>query len=141
MQFSYKRFLVQPTPESKEYRTVLRPVIPIQLIVREQRIGYEALIDSGADYSIFHAEIGEAIGLDIIQGDRTVFSGVAGAGQEGFCHSVYLEVGGEEFLSRVIFCYGLKIPYGILGEEGFFERFRVVFDLSAKQIHMTVRSQ
>ena len=41
------------TPEVK------RPIIPILIKSETKFIIYRALIDSGADYCIFHAEIGE----------------------------------------------------------------------------------
>lgn len=31
-------------------------------------------------------------------------------------------------VSRPVFSYGLKTPYGILGQEGFFDKFSVTFD-------------
>ena len=60
MKFSYKK-----------YGQVLRPVIPIQLKSGSEVIGYEVLVDSGADLCIFSAEIGELLGQPINDtGDR-----------------------------------------------------------------------
>ena len=55
MKFDYKRYDTN----------TLRPVIPVKLKNSETSIGYEVLVDSGADLCIFDAEIGEALGLDI----------------------------------------------------------------------------
>ncbi|MBI4355729.1 MAG: retropepsin-like domain-containing protein [Candidatus Omnitrophica bacterium] len=96
--------------------------------VGQQRIAYEALVDSGADYSIFHAQIGEALGLDIRRGSRVTFAGVGGVAQEGFRHRIELDIQQQRFASHVVFAPGLKIPYGILGQEDLFERFVIVFD-------------
>lgn len=46
MQFPYKKF--------GEY---LRPVIPIKIKYNNASVGYEVLVDSGADLCIFDAEI------------------------------------------------------------------------------------
>ena len=76
MKVPYKKFVVEPSPGGPS-SNVGRHVIPVHL-ASKQRVAYEALVDSGADYSIFHAEIGEASGLQIRKGPRVVFSGVAG---------------------------------------------------------------
>lgn len=48
MKFKYKKF-----------GPFLRPVIPVKLKYQDRSIGYEVLVDSGADLCIFDAEIGE----------------------------------------------------------------------------------
>lgn len=115
MKFAYKRFVVYPPSGDTLPRSVLRPVIPVHIAFGRYRIAYEALLDSGADYLIFHAEIGEALPLPVQQGERIVFSGVAGVQQDGFRHAVQLKVGRRTLTCAVVFSYGLKIPYGILG--------------------------
>lgn len=55
MKFSYKYY----TPG------ILRPVLPIKVVNGGTVVGYEVLVDSGADVNIFDREIGELIGLDI----------------------------------------------------------------------------
>jgi len=46
----------------KKYRPgVLKPVIPIEIIYKEKSVPYEVLIDSGADFCIFDAQIGEIL--------------------------------------------------------------------------------
>jgi hypothetical protein len=42
----------------------------------KRKVGYWALIDSGADYSIFHADIGEILELDIRSGKKETFGGI-----------------------------------------------------------------
>ena len=137
MKFRYKKFVVQSRP-SGPASVVARPVIPIHL-TSKQRVAYEALVDSGADYSFFHAEIGEAIGLDVRKGQRVVFAGVGGVPQEGFRHPVKLEVGKWRLPCNVVFAYGLKIPYGILGQAELFEWFVIVFDREAGWLNLKPR--
>ncbi|MDP3722385.1 MAG: aspartyl protease family protein [Candidatus Omnitrophota bacterium] len=82
MKLPYKKFVVQSRP-SGPASVVTRPVIPIH-VASQQRVAYEALVDSGADYSIFHAQIGEAIGLEVRKGQRVLFAGVGGVARKGF---------------------------------------------------------
>lgn len=141
MKFPYKKFLVQAIPGRSPSRAVFRPVIPIRLLDGSHTIAYEALIDSGADYSIFHAEIGEALGLDIRSGERMTYVGIGGVRKNGFRHSVVLELAGNRCGCEVVFSYGLKMPYGILGQEAFFRRFKIAFDLGAGQIEIIARQK
>jgi hypothetical protein len=68
MKYHYKRY----SP------TTLRPVVPIVLKNGNTRIGYEVLVDSGADLCIFDAEIGEALGIDVKKGKPKEVFGVGG---------------------------------------------------------------
>jgi len=67
MKFEYKRFRVADSPD------FTRPIIPI--LIRNPRdpssaaIGYEALVDSGADYCVFPAEVAELLDIDIMAGE------------------------------------------------------------------------
>ena len=64
MKFKYLKF---PAPKETDFfgKTILRPIIPIFLSTNKRTVRYQALIDSGADFCIFDAEVGEYIGLDI----------------------------------------------------------------------------
>lgn len=126
MKFPYKKFFVQSPGSS--IHTVSRPVIPIHVHFGKFRIAYETLVDSGADYSVFHAEIGEAIGIGVKKGKRVHFAGVSGVSQKGFRHPIKLGLGKQIFDCSVVFAFGLGIPYGILGQSELFKQFVVVFD-------------
>lgn len=88
MQFPYKKFKLVDGTE------LLKPIIPIGLLLNEKLIRYEALIDSGADFNIFNAEIGELLGLNIRSGKKVKFSGIAGEPFEVYLNDINLEVGG-----------------------------------------------
>ena len=78
MDFKYRKFPVNPTNNpfpSKKH--AIRPVIEITLENSQNSFGYFVLIDSGADYCIFHAKIGELLGLNIKQGKPLTFYGTA----------------------------------------------------------------
>lgn len=48
---------------------ILRPVIPIEILYKSRSVPYEVLVDSGADFCIFDAEIGELVGIDVASGE------------------------------------------------------------------------
>lgn len=69
MNFRYRKFPVDqdncPFPDKK---SSLRPVIQIDFENPKGNFGYFVLIDSGADYCLFHGTVGEQLGLDIKKG-------------------------------------------------------------------------
>ena len=69
MKFSYWKF---PLPQKSKFfgSSILRPIIPVQISFGGRSLKYDVLIDSGADFCIFDAEIGEYLGIDIRSGNR-----------------------------------------------------------------------
>jgi len=133
----YRKFPAQPTEPFPRRISVSRPVVPIALINGSQRVRNLALIDSGADYCIFHAEIGEQIGIDIDSGKRLSFFGTGGQEQSAFFHDIKLEVGGHEISCFAGFLRELEsLPYGILGQIGFFDNFKITFDYEKEKIEL-----
>jgi hypothetical protein len=133
----YRKFPAQPTEPFPRRTSVSRPVVPIALINGSQRVRYLALIDSGADYCIFHAEIGEQIGLEIESGKRLSFFGSSGQEQSAFFHEIKLEIGGHEVTCFAGFSHELQsLPYGILGQVGFFDSFKITFDYEREKIEL-----
>ena len=128
----------------KKYGHTLRPVIPIVLAHSESKIGYEVLVDSGADLCIFDQEIGEAIGLDVRKGTPHEVFGVGGKASVYFLHEVEIKVGGWPFIIKAGFMprvAGRIMPYGIVGQAGFFENFVVKFDLMKEEIEIKQREE
>ena len=101
-------------------------------------IGYEALLDSGADFCIFHAEIGEYLGIPILNGEKESFVGIVGQQAIAYIHKVNFKIGGHQYSSIPVgFSYDVAPHgYGILGHCGFFDIFRIIFDLKKEQIEL-----
>lgn len=77
MKFSYFK---QPHI-SKEKSWISRPLIPVRLFYKDAHIDIYALIDSGADSSIFHSSIAKLLGINLREGRKEVFFGISGADQ------------------------------------------------------------
>ena len=152
MKFPYSRFPYRP--QNGHPFSILRPVIPLGLRYKNNTFSgrYSALLDSGADSSIFHAQIGELIGIDIKSGQRKVFGGMGFGELVGYLHPVEIEIGGHWIPCPVAFTYDLVrqnpanpgqmqgTPYGILGQEGFFDKFKVIFDRVGEEIELRPRA-
>lgn len=132
MKFPYKRY----------DGDVLRPVVPIRLRHGTRELQYEALVDSGADVSLFDWEVGDDLGFEIGNGIPYEVLGVGGGLLVYYFHTVSLEIGGISYKTRVGFTgnpTGQASPYGIVGQRGLFDKFIVGFDLQEREITLKSR--
>jgi hypothetical protein len=89
---------------------------------------FEAVVDSGCADTLFHASIGQSIGLRIRAGTRAELRGIVkGARTSAYFHQVDLHVDTGVIRITAGFCEKLPVA-GILGRRGFFEHFIVKFD-------------
>lgn len=116
-----------------------RPIIPIELTTGGELIPCDALIDSGADVSIFPADLGEVLGIDVRSGERGFSGGMSDIdSSEMFLHRITLKIGNFYCPTIVGFSYAsTRRNYGILGQKGFFDLFVVRFDLANEAIELS----
>lgn len=138
MDFKYKKFPFDPsnTPFTGT-KNALRPVIEIEFEYEKGKFKYFVLIDSGADYCIFHAAIGELLGLKIEEGRPLTFYGTSGEPQKAYFHKVKFKVGGHDHECEVGFSREMEqLAYGILGQIGFFDKWNVKFEYEKENIEI-----
>lgn len=138
MNFDYRKFPVDlnncPFPNKK---SSLRPVISISLNGKKGNFGYFVLIDSGADYCIFHGFIGDELGIDVKSGKPLTFYGTSGEPQKAYFHKITFKVGGIDHSCMVGFSYEMEnLAYGILGQDGFFSQWMVKFEYHKENIEL-----
>lgn len=139
--YDYRKFPAEPSKAFPRRFSAIRPVIPIRLIRGEKEVRYLAIIDSGADLCIFHAEIGELIGIAVESGKLLQFSGISGQQLAAYFHNIKVEVGGYEFDCYAGFSRDLgNLPYGLLGQLGFFNLFDVLFDYNKERIELKLKN-
>lgn len=140
MKFPYLKLSL---PQRSEFfgLSILKPIIPIKISAGREELRYAALIDSGADFCIFDAEIGEYLGLNIKSGKREEFGGIQEIrGAETFLHNITINIGGWNYKTVVGFSYDIaKHGLAILGQKGFFDIFVVKFDLLKEEIELKER--
>jgi len=139
--YDYRKFPAEPSKAFPRRFSAIRPVIPIRLIRGEKEVRYLAIIDSGADLCIFHAEIGELIGIAVESRKLLQFSGISGQQLAAYFHNIKVEVGGYEFDCYAGFSRDLRnLPYGLLGQLGFFNLFDVLFDYNKERIELKLKN-
>jgi len=131
-----------PIPQSNKLELtkseLLRPVIELTLKDKKNaEIRYLALVDSGADYCLFHGFLGEQIGLNVKKGKALNFYGTSGRSQIAYFHEITFTIQGKEITTTVGFSYGIEsLSVGLLGQNGFFDKFTIRFDLKNKLIEL-----
>ncbi len=141
IRLGYKSFSATPLKPFPDRQFVYRPVINILLIFGNKSLEYEALIDSGADFCIFHAEMATILGIKVNEGKQMTFYGTGGVPQTAYFHEIQIEIGGWPMDLYCGFSSEMKsLPYGILGQTGFFDRFRIEFDYKNKRIELKPKS-
>lgn len=140
MKFRYRKFNLSPSSDFFG-KCILKPIIPIKILNNNVILQYAALIDSGADFCIFDAGLGEYLGINITSGMEIQFGGIQSlGGAKAYIHKITLEIGGHEFKTEIGFSYDIsKNGYGILGQKGFFDLFSVKFDLQKEDIEIKER--
>lgn len=128
MKFSYKKYgeLVG--------KAIYRPVIPVEIKYQKESVKYEVLVDSGADFCLFHKEIGELLGIDVKKGIKGFVAGINGGSDPYYIHNVILNVGGWDYRIKAGFKDMSKSGYGVVGQIGFFDKFSVKFQYNKKDI-------
>ena len=140
MRFRYQKIRTKESEAFPERKFILRPIIPIILERKNKKVGYKVLIDSGADYNIFHAVIGEILGLNVKSGKKEIFGGISGGEMTAYFYLVNVEIGDWKYELYCGFSYDIPpYGYGVLGQKGFFDNFIVKFDLLKEEIELKLR--
>jgi len=129
MRFRYTDIQNHQDPQ----RPFQRPYLIVRLFNGNRHKDVISLVDSGADLCIFHSDIGRMLGIEIEAAPELAFQGVSGAKEVASLHRVDLVVRGLSSITLdVAFTNSMAAGTGLLGQRGFFEQFRVNFDLSEK---------
>jgi len=138
MKFDYYKITLD-NPSFFLGKNILRPIIPVELNNKDKSVNYFALIDSGADYCIIDAEVGEYLGLDVTSGLHDQFGGIQNTKKLSnvYFHDITIAVGGWNFQVSIGFSYDIAPNgYGILGQKGFFDIFTVLFNYNKERIEI-----
>jgi len=116
-----------------------RPLVPITIQHGKIKLNYLALLDSGADFNIFHSDLAEILGINLSKLQTTSFGGIqAGNEGKGYYSALTLGIEGFTFNAPIVFSKEISPDgYGILGQQGFFDHFKVTFEHKKKLIWLT----
>lgn len=137
LHFPYREFETTPFPNSKRTIVIYRPVIPVTLMYKKRLVYYAALLDSGADFNIFHGDIAAYLGINLTKGSRRNIWGLGGGPLKGYGHTLTMRIRQLTYKTQVTFSN--KLPdntLAVLGNKGFFDKFLVNLDYKNKKISL-----
>ena len=140
MKIPYSDLRVKPDAAFPNRTSLDRPIVALLLNRGERNVIAYATVDSGADNCVFPASIGIALGVDIPNPRSSLFSGSRDERQIAYYEEIQAtilpmesaEIGADQepisFPLYAGFCETLEhVGMGLLGQEGFFSRFKVNF--------------
>lgn len=130
------------TGYSKSGIPAYHPVIEVTLKNNGKTLKYAVLIDSGADFNIFHADIAPLLDINMADLKEPIeFGGVKkGSKCIGYLAGIQIEIDGETYNVPAVFTSDMSVNgYAIVGQRGFFDHFKIEFDYHNKKITLTSR--
>jgi hypothetical protein len=112
--------------------TVYRPVLPVRLDFHGRVSSIYAIADSGADQCLFPSFLLPILGLTTDNAPMSKFAGAGSSNQVSwFFDDIGITIGSiPRFEATVSFSSAMNpTGLGLLGQSGFFSRFKVEFDL------------
>jgi len=144
-EIGYWKQRVDPSPPFPAGYDAYRPFLRIELIVPSTGKTFStiALADTGADDCTFPLSFLAPLGLDQTKLPMRTTVGLGGSMNDTFYANVRIKIrfpptkDSETFETLAGFTAGMdKFGGGLLGQRGFFEAFRVVFDRKAHLLRM-----
>ncbi len=102
------------------------PIIEIKLKGLKKGIIVNALIDSGASFSVFRSEIAEELGIILEKGKKIYLTGIGGR-ILGYIHEVPVSLSSKKFRCKIVFSPEFNVSFNLLGRDNFFLPFIISF--------------
>jgi hypothetical protein len=126
--FRYVRIPATASEAFPDAAFYLRPLIPVTLTAGRKSARLLALIDSGADNTLFSLQVAAMLGLNLRKAPADSFCGTSGHEQVARYRRLTVRVGTVGYPTLVGFAELPCDVAGILGQDGFFDRFTVTLD-------------
>jgi len=107
------------------------PLIQVVLVGPKEKIKMLALLDSGADYSLFNLEVAERLGIPVEKGKRISLQEVAGEPFTGYLHEVPVQMEDITLKCKIVFS---KVRATLLGRDNFFLPFLITFNEKGQKV-------
>jgi len=109
------------------------PIIKVKLKGPKEELTAEALIDSGASFSVFRSEVADYLGIPLEKGKTVFLTGIGGR-ILGYLHKIKVRVGNENFVCKIVFSKEYTVSLNILGRDNFFVPFLITFNEKLRKV-------
>ena len=113
------------------------PVVDVTFAIpaHAQPLIVKALVDSGASFSVFRAEILDYLGIKLERGPRLYLEDIGGR-ILGYLHHLPVRVSTTAFSLAVVFSRELSVSFNLLGRDNFFRHFLITFDELGRTVRL-----
>ncbi len=139
----YKRFSI-PSRGDFSAQVKYSPIVSTILENKDHRLdfSFDCIINSGADYCVFPAYLGELIGLNVELGQKLPMYGVGGKETLYFHHiKIVIIIDNQPWEFKCLAGFSRKMNHkgvGLLGRQGFFNLFtRIEFLENQRKLILT----
>ena len=123
MKFQYTKIEDLSLPSKNTYLAL------IDINIGKLKIPVRCLIDSGSPITIIHSPLAVVAGYIPADGQASQLFGIGGEPVAGYYHTIEMSFYGRMFKTTVFFSTDMRTPYCLLGQFGFFDKFKICFDL------------
>ena len=113
------------------------PIVYLQVRAGNRWLYLQAYVDSGASWTIFHADVAQLLGIRLSRVKRQYMAVGNGSVIPIYLCRVRVRFAGAEFLVPAGFSDALKTGFNVLGRAGFFDRFVMCFNDRARLLSVT----
>lgn len=104
-------------------------MVEIELIGNNGSQKVLALLDSGADYSLFDYDLAIAAGIDVASGQDDKLTGIGGETQGKRLDKINIKVQDINNAVKIPACFIKNFSAGaLIGQEGFFDQYKIKFE-------------
>ena len=125
MKYKYTSFY----PPDRSFKWIKRPMISIEIFGKKESKKFDALLDSGADCSMFNVEIAELLDINLSNAKPAKFTGISGQINGYRVEKVKIKVDCMTLPVEIPVCFVDSPTVSLLlGGEGFFDLHRIKFE-------------
>ena len=126
MKFPYIR---QPSSINPSLPYIARPLIPVRLSLKAMHLDTYALLDSGADRSVFNSRFAEELLIDLESGRKELYFGIGAQPVAVYHHAINIQfMGSQQSIDVEVGFTDAPGVDAILGQADFFEHHQIKFE-------------
>ncbi|MBX3452309.1 MAG: hypothetical protein KF777_22325 [Planctomycetaceae bacterium] len=145
MKFAYREY-VSIYPGSNDYRLILRPIVTIRIIGPKAEARWDALVDTGADETLFPLSLAEVLGVELNHELTSEAAGISGDRLKIYYGEVEVQIESGQDVVAWQTVVGF-VDFGssrdeviILGHGGCLDFFTAVFDGEKAELELLPNS-